>query len=47
MIKSKQISFEVTCAWDCFTTWKVISTMYLHWNVDNKYKYRALHGACY
>ena len=33
MIKSKQIFFEVTCAWDCFTTWKVICIMYLYWNV--------------
>ena len=33
MIKSKQISFEVTCAWDCFTTWKVICILYLYWNV--------------
>ena len=32
-IKSKQIYFGVTCAWDCFTTWKVICVMYLYWNV--------------
>ena len=32
-IKSKQISFENTRAWDCFTTWKVICVFYLYWNV--------------
>ena len=33
MIKSKQISFEVTRAWDPFTTWKVIIFMYLYKDV--------------
>ena len=25
--------FEVTRAWDCFTTWKVICIMHIYWNV--------------
>ena len=33
MIKSKQISSEVPCAGDCFTTWNVICIMYLFWNM--------------
>ena len=33
MRKRKQTSFEVTRTWDSFTTWKVISIMYLYWNV--------------
>ena len=31
MIKNKQICFEVTRAWDCFTT--VMCIMHLYWNV--------------
>ena len=30
IIKSKQISFKVTRAWDCFTTCKVIFIMYIY-----------------
>ena len=48
MIKSKQISFKVTRAWDYLSTWKVVCIMHLYWNVfHNKYKYSILNGECY
>ena len=41
MIKNKQISFEVTRAWDSFITWN-------YWNVfKKKYNYITLNGGCY
>ena len=52
IIKSKQISFKVTCAWDCFTTCKVIFIMYIYIYIyiemcfNNKDKCRTLHGRC-
>ena len=42
---SKQIPFEVTRTWDCFTTWKY--SVYIEMCFNNKYKYRTLHGGCF